>query len=755
MIVRQPFGSTGHESSRVIFGAAALASLSQDEADAALPLLLEHGVNHIDTAASYGDAELRLAPWLREHRDTFFLATKTGERGYEPAREEIRRSLERMGVDRVDLIQLHCLVHPAEWDLALSDDGALRAAVEARDEGLVRFIGVTGHGSTVAEMHLRSLERFPFDSVLFPYSHVIVQDGRYASDVEQLLATCRDRGVAVQTIKGISRGRGARLSGPRGPGTSRCSSRSTSTSRCTGCSASPACSSTAPATSSCFAARSTRPSGSSRGPTRARCARCSTTSGSARCSSDRGRRSHRRSGPATVPAGSGTRLAPHRERLRDRPYDASATRPDRGHGAKPGRMSSTTSRRSSPKCQLSLFPVGSVRPSIRSRRSARAAAASARSTRSTTGIACAADVSRARFAAGPQSIWRYAELLPVSAPEEPRLAPGWTPLTPAPRLAEELGIGELWLKLDTANPTHSFKDRVVAVAARKAQELGLETLSCSSTGNLAGAVAARAAAEGMEAVVFVPADLEPEKLQAAAAYGPTLYAVNGHYDHCSRLSVELSFELPWGFVNVNLRSYYAEGSKTLAYELAEQLDWRAPDVVAIPIASGALFHKVGQGFDELRALGLLDGPAPRQVGGQAEGCQPVATAFRDGTAVRPVRPDSIARSLAIGTPADGDFAIATARATGGSIHTVPEDEIGENMALLARTTGVFGETATGVTLGALRAAVDAGEVDRDDRVVLLVTGDGLKTPGAVAHTYAPIRIEADADAFLDEVRALA
>ncbi len=366
-----------------------------------------------------------------------------------------------------------------------------------------------------------------------------------------------------------------------------------------------------------------------------------------------------------------------------------------------------------------------------------------------------AEVTRERIASGPASIWRYADLLPVDAPAEPRLAPGFTPLVPAPRLAEEVGVAELWLKLDTANPTHSFKDRVVAVAARKAQELGFETLSCSSTGNLAGAVAARAAAEGLEAVVFVPADLEPEKLASAAAYGPTLYAVDGHYDHCSRLTIELSFELPWGFVNVNLRSYYAEGSKTLGYEIAEQLDWRPPDVVAAPIASGALFHKVGQGFSDLRALGLIDGPSPRLVGGQAEGCQPVATAFRQGTTVTPVRPSSIARSLAIGNPADGDFAVATARATGGSIHAVPEDEIGQNMATLARTTGVFGETAAGVTLGALRAAVEAGEVGRNDRVVLLVTGDGLKTLAPVAFTYAPIRIEADADAFLDAVEAAA
>ena len=206
MIARLPFGATGHESSRVIFGAAALGSVSQREADEALPLLLEHGVNHIDTAASYGDSELRLAPWLREHRTDFFLATKTGERTYGAARDEIRRSLDRLGVDAVDLIQLHCLVHPREWDVAFGEDGALRAAVEACDEGLVRFVGVTGHGLPIAEMHLRSLGRFPFDSVLLPYSHVIVQDEGYARDFERVLALCRERTVAVQTIKGISRG---------------------------------------------------------------------------------------------------------------------------------------------------------------------------------------------------------------------------------------------------------------------------------------------------------------------------------------------------------------------------------------------------------------------------------------------------------------------------------------------------------------------------------------------------------------------
>jgi threonine synthase len=358
---------------------------------------------------------------------------------------------------------------------------------------------------------------------------------------------------------------------------------------------------------------------------------------------------------------------------------------------------------------------------------------------------------REAIEAGPRSIWRYAPFLPVEPPAEQRLAPGLTPLVRAPRLAQELGLGELFLKLDTANPTHSFKDRVVAVAAAKAQELGLTTLACSSTGNLANAVAARAAAEGLEAAVFCPADLEPEKLTATAVYGATIYAVTGSYDDCSRLTIELSFELPWAFVNVGLRSYYAEGSKTLAYEIGEQLDWQLPDVVVAPIASGSLYSKLHQGFTDLIELGLVDGTAPRLIGGQAAGCSPVATAFADGAAVRPVRPATVARSLAIGNPADGDLAVATAIATGGAIHAVAEDAVGESMGLLAETTGVFGETAAGVTLGALREAVAAGQVGPDDRVVLLVTGDGLKTPGPVAQRLQPVAIEADADALLDQL----
>ncbi|HZR91185.1 MAG TPA: threonine synthase [Gaiellaceae bacterium] len=360
---------------------------------------------------------------------------------------------------------------------------------------------------------------------------------------------------------------------------------------------------------------------------------------------------------------------------------------------------------------------------------------------------------REAVAAGPSSIWRYAPLLPVEAPAEPRLAPGLTPLVPAPRLAETLGVGELFLKLDTANPTHSFKDRVVAVAAAKALELGLTTLACSSTGNLANAVAARAAAEGLEAAVFCPVDLEPEKLVATAVYGATIYAVRGTYDHCSRLTVELSFDVDWAFVNVTLRSYYAEGSKTLAFEIAEQLGWELPDAVVAPIASGAMFSKVGQGFQELRRLGLVDGAPPRLYGGQAAGCAPVATAFADGERVRPVRPDTVARSLAIGNPADGDHAVEVARETGGAIFAVPEEQVAENVGLLAATTGVFGETAPGVTLGALRQAVASGAVGACDRVVLLVTGDGLKTPDLVSPLVRPVEIDPDVEEVLGRLGA--
>ena len=360
-------------------------------------------------------------------------------------------------------------------------------------------------------------------------------------------------------------------------------------------------------------------------------------------------------------------------------------------------------------------------------------------------------LTRERISAGPPSLWRYGALLPVETPAEPRLAPGFTPLVQAPRLAEALGLRELYLKLDTSNPTHSFKDRVVAVASAKAQELGLKTLACSSTGNLAAAVAARAAVEGLEAAVFCPAGLEREKLLATAAYGATIYEVLGSYDDCSRLTVELSFELPWAFVNVGLRAYYAEGSKTLAFEVAEQLGWRLPDAVVCPVASGALFSKIGRGFGEFLDLGLVQGRAPRLIGAQAQGCDPVAAAYREERPVTPIRPATAASSLAIGNPADGDHAIAAALATGGSIHSVPEEEIGSNMVLLAETSGVFGEAAAGICLGALREAIREGTVAADDCVVLLVTGDGLKTPGPVADRIATIEIEADADALLGQL----
>ena len=356
-------------------------------------------------------------------------------------------------------------------------------------------------------------------------------------------------------------------------------------------------------------------------------------------------------------------------------------------------------------------------------------------------------VTRERIEAGPRSIWRYADLLPVAPPAEQSLPPGCTPLVPAPRLARALGVSELWLKLDTANPTHSFKDRVVAVACAKAQEHGATTLACSSTGNLANAVAARAAAEGLEAAILCPADLEHEKLVASAIYGPTIYAVDGSYDDCSRLTVELSFEVDWSFVNVQLRSYYAEGSKTLAFEIVEQLGWELPDVVVAPIASGSMFTKLHQGFTDFVELGLVEGELPRLVGAQAEGCSPVAKAWAEGGKVKPVRPNTIARSLAIGSPADGALAAATA----ASIHITPEDEIVDNIALLAETTGVFGETAPAVTLGALRAAVRAGEIGENDRVVLLVTGDGLKTPGLVADRLDPVFVEPDADRILESL----
>jgi threonine synthase len=367
----------------------------------------------------------------------------------------------------------------------------------------------------------------------------------------------------------------------------------------------------------------------------------------------------------------------------------------------------------------------------------------------------AGTVSREAIEAGPRSLWRYAALLPVAPPADERGGPGWTPLVPAPRLAHELGVGEVLLKLDHTNPTHSFKDRVVALATAKARELGLTTLACASTGNLANALAARAAADGFAAVVLCPSSVEPEKLLATTVYGATVYGVHGSYDDCSRLAVELAGETDWAFVNVNLRAYYAEGSKTLAFEISEQLGWETPDAVIAPIASGAMFTKLWQGFEQFRRLELTEGPRPRLYGGQGAGCAPVALAFAEDARVSPVRPNTRAHSLAIGNPADGDLAVATARTSGGAIYAVPEDDIGENIALLAETAGVFGETAPGVTVGALHAAAASGAIGPRDRVVVLVTATGLKTPQAVPTRSTVIEIEADADAILARSEAVA
>src|SRR4051812_450037 len=365
--------------------------------------------------------------------------------------------------------------------------------------------------------------------------------------------------------------------------------------------------------------------------------------------------------------------------------------------------------------------------------------------------AIARSVTRESIKAGPHSLWRYADLLPAVAPPDAANGPGMTPLVPAPRLAQALGVGEVLLKLDLSNPTHSFKDRVVAIAAAKAAEFGLDTLSATSTGNLANAVAARAAAIGKRAVIFCPEGLEAEKFRATTVYGATIYAVRGSYDDCSRLVSELAGEVDWGIVNVNLRSYYAEGSKTLAFEITEQLGWETPDAVVMPIGSGAMYTKVWQGFDQFRRLGLSEGAAPRLYGGQAEGCSPVAAAFADDRRVSPVRPNSIVSSIAIGNPADGDLAIATARISGGGIYSVREDEVGDNIALLAETAGIFGEGATGVAIGALREAVARGELGESDRVVVLVTGTGLKTPQLARATGAVIEVEPDVDALLEQM----
>jgi len=357
-------------------------------------------------------------------------------------------------------------------------------------------------------------------------------------------------------------------------------------------------------------------------------------------------------------------------------------------------------------------------------------------------------ISPERIAAGPRSIWRYADLLPGSE-KRVDLGAGFTPLVPAPRLGAELGLHDLWIKNDTVNPTHSFKDRVVSVALTVARDFGFNTAACASTGNLANAVAAHAAHAGMSAYIFIPADLEQGKIVATAVYGPQLVAVQGTYDDVNRLCSEIAGEYEWAFVNVNIRPYYAEGSKSLAFEIAEQLGWRAPDHVIVPIASGSLLTKIRRGLDELVTVGLLDGHQTRISGAQAEGCSPVATAFKAGEEhVRPVKPNTIAKSLAIGNPADGYYAIKAARESGGVMESVTDEEIIEGITLLARTEGVFTETAGGVTIATLRKLAERGDVKPDERTVALITGDGLKTIEAVAERAVPtMTIPPSLDAF--------
>ena len=356
----------------------------------------------------------------------------------------------------------------------------------------------------------------------------------------------------------------------------------------------------------------------------------------------------------------------------------------------------------------------------------------------------AAQTTRGSIAAGPESIWRYAALLPAPEHERIDIGAGWTRLREAPRLAAELGLKRLWLKIDAGNPTHSFKDRVVSVALSTARSFGFEIAACASTGNLANAVAAHAAASGMRSVVFIPSDLEAGKVAATTVYGGKVIAIRGSYDDANRLCAELSGDRGWAFVNVNMRPYYAEGSKTLAFEVAEQLGWRSPDAMIIPAASGSLYTKIGKGLRELHKVGLLN-EAPRTAlhGAQAAGCSPIATAFQTGSEdVRPVKPNTIARSIAIGNPADGYYALKEARATGGTISSVPEDSVAEGMRLLARTEGVFTETAGGVTIAALERLVRTGVVTPDQETVALITGMGLKTlealgPVAPTHEIVP------------------
>ncbi len=343
-------------------------------------------------------------------------------------------------------------------------------------------------------------------------------------------------------------------------------------------------------------------------------------------------------------------------------------------------------------------------------------------------------VTRKSIEAGPASIWRYADLLPDPGEAPVDLGAGWTPLRRATRLGEILGLKELWLKDDTRNPTGSFKDRVVSVALSTARRLGFTTAACASTGNLATSVAAHAAAIGWPSVTIIPSDLEKSKIAMAAIFGGTVLGVEGNYDDVNRLCVELLDEHPdWAFANINLRPFYAEGSKTLAFEIAEQLGWTLPDQVIAPLASGSQFTKIVKGFRQFIDLELVDGDAPKMFGAQATGCSPIATAFADSAEyITPQRPSTIARSLAIGNPADGLYVLDELRRGGGDCGSVTDEEILECIGLLARTEGIFAETAGGVTIASLRQLIGKGSIDPEKSIVAVISGHGLKTLDAIS-----------------------
>ena len=354
--------------------------------------------------------------------------------------------------------------------------------------------------------------------------------------------------------------------------------------------------------------------------------------------------------------------------------------------------------------------------------------------------------------AGPASLWRYEYLLPGGPGiERVDLGAGFTPLRRADNLAERLGLEKLWIKDDSVNPSNSFKDRVVSVAITMARAFGFEAISCASTGNLANATAAHAAKAGMPCYVFVPEDLERAKILATEAYGAKVVAVKGNYDAVNRLCSEVAEALPWAFVNVNMRPYYAEGSKSLGFEVAEQLGWRLPDHVVVPIASGALLTKVHRAFSELIAIGAVEEKPYRVSGAQPEGCRPVAQAFKNGDEqVTPMKPDTIARSLAIGSPADGMFAMQVSRSTNGTIEWCTETEIVEGIELLASTEGVFTETAGGVTIANLKRLVEQGVIRPEEETVAFVTGNGYKTIEALEGYLEPTySVAPDLDEFLD------